>query len=245
VVRSLEEVAAMRRAVLPLSLVLLLALTLGGSGVLAGQSPPARLYADVLVVGDSISAGWFATTSARAYPAQLLRLLREADARAGRASQVLAVPGTRAVDGLEALRALPTVPRADLIVVEFGTNDYGHLPNPIGDFQRTYQALLALLSGASPQATVVCVSVWAPRAAPNPLGVSGARYDEVISQTCAALPRHPGRYVDISAIYADPAAHGPNGRPVWLGTGDEFHPNDAGHLAIAQAIYAVLAAPGG
>ena len=76
----------MRRAALPLALMLLLALTLGGSGALAGTGPrPARLYADVLVVGDSISAGWFATTSARAYPDQLLGLLREADARAGHA----------------------------------------------------------------------------------------------------------------------------------------------------------------
>jgi lysophospholipase L1-like esterase len=232
----------MRRAVIPLSLILLLlGLSVGGSGVLAGPMRPDRPYVRVLFVGDSISAGWFATTPARAYPARLLDLLRAADARDGRTSQVLAVPGTRAVDGLAEVRALPAVPRADLIVVEFGTNDYGHLPNPLADFRRAYSALLALLSDTSPTATVTCVSVWAPRETPNPLGIPGARYDTVIAEACAALPHHQGRYVDISAIYADPAAHGPNGRRVWLGTGDVFHPNDAGHAAIAAAIYAALA----
>jgi lysophospholipase L1-like esterase len=45
---------------------------------------------------------------------------------------------------------------------------------------------------------------------------------------------------DISPLYTQPGTRGPAGRPTFLGPGDDFHPNSAGHAAIAEAIDARL-----
>ena len=50
-----------------------------------------------------------------------------------------------------------------------------------------------------------------------------------------------GHFADIAPLYANEAYHGPLGRPTWVGPGDWFHPNDAGHAAIAAVVLRALA----
>jgi lysophospholipase L1-like esterase len=48
---------------------------------------------------------------------------------------------------------------------------------------------------------------------------------------------------DISPLVdAQPPTRGPAGRPTFLGPSDDFHPNSAGHAAIARLIESQLSA---
>lgn len=225
--------------------VLVLLLTASGSALLrSADARQARVaYPRVLVVGDSISAGWFASSPAASYPQRLFASLRASNPASADWSQVIGLPGKHAEDGVRVLRALPNVPRADLIVVEFGTNDYGNRPVSPGSFARSYATLLNLLTSASPQATVVCVSVWGPSGHPNSFGATPETYNAILDSACRALPHSAGVVVDITSLYARPGARGPRGHASYIATHtDGFHPNDAGHTAIAQAIVAALPA---
>jgi lysophospholipase L1-like esterase len=111
----------------------------------------------------------------------------------------------------------------DLAVVELGTNDIA-VPTPIKDFEDQYAALLGKIHSTSPKAAIVCVSTWS---------ASGRAYDDVISKACGAVT---GRYVSVAALNSNAANHGPAGVETESGASDTFHPNDAGHQAIAKSI---------
>jgi acyl-CoA thioesterase-1 len=64
--------------------------------------------------------------------------------------------------------------------------------------------------------------------------LTAASYNTIIQQSC--LARH-GVYVQISDLSLHADLRGPAGRANFRGPGDDFHPNGAGHAAIAQAIY--------
>lgn len=231
-----------RSALLGVVLAMLLA-TSGSALLRPGDATAQRSgppFARVLVVGDSISAGWFASTRAASYPERLVALLHAANPANGTWSRVIAVPGMQAGGGVRELRKLPTIPRADLIVVEFGTNDYDNHPVPPAAFATSYATVLDLLMGASPNATVVCVLVWGAAGHPNVFGASPETYNGLIEQACRNLP-HPGIPVDITSLYSYAAYHGPTGHPSFANSHtDAFHPNDAGQDAIARAIFAAL-----
>jgi lysophospholipase L1-like esterase len=60
-------------------------------------------------------------------------------------------------------------------------------------------------------------------------------YNRIIARDC-----RDGALVWISQLYDDEEARNPAGLPSFVGRTDGFHPNDTGHLAIAQAIEETL-----
>jgi lysophospholipase L1-like esterase len=83
------------------------------------------------------------------------------------------------------------------------------------------------MKARSPKVAIVCVSVW------QSLGINAAGYDRLIREKCKA---QGGQFVDVSALFIDPRSRGPVGVKTWAGVSDAFHPNDAGHKAIADLI---------
>jgi lysophospholipase L1-like esterase len=111
-----------------------------------------------------------------------------------------------------AARALPS--GGDVAVVEAGTNDFIS-QTPRTQFAADYKALLAKVVARK----VVCLTTWAPKDAVSGLKIPASFYDATIKQVCDDV-------VDLTPIANDPA----------LRAGDGFHPNSAGHAAIARAI---------
>ncbi|HEX9412606.1 MAG TPA: SGNH/GDSL hydrolase family protein, partial [Ktedonobacterales bacterium] len=93
-----------------------------------------------------------------------------------------------------------------------------------------YTTLLRRVTSVSP--FVVCLGIWQPTNAPNGIGVLAEAYDQVIWNLCP-------RYGDLQALFANSAYHGPVGLSTWMGPADYFHPNDAGHAAIATEVESV------
>jgi acyl-CoA thioesterase-1 len=174
----------------------------------------------VLFLGDSLTWGAFALRpEEHAFPARVVDRLR-------RSGPVTEKDVGRI--GFTAAMLLPDVApagTADLVVVELGTNDANN--TTLDQFRNDYPAFLDAVRKKSPDAALVCAGTWH--------GGSLARnMDRVIESQCTA---HNGRYADLNALFDDERDHGPAGtvRPVGDVT-DWFHPNDAGHAGIADAI---------
>jgi acyl-CoA thioesterase I len=194
----------------------------GGASVRPAAERPRSL---VVVIGDSLAAGRFADTRDAAFPQ------RVAAARHARL-EVLAAPGVTT-----AALAAQAVPRGgNAVVVEAGTNDFLD-QTPRRRFGRDYRALLAKVAAASPGAGLVCLTIWIAKdaAGPPPARIPASFYDATIRRACTA-----GAVVGISPLFARAGMRGPAGRPTFLGPADAFHPNSAGHAAIARAIEARL-----
>ena len=175
--------------------------------------------ARVLITGDSLAAGFFASTEAQGFSSLV----------AGALGRVTPTTVSRAHETLSTVAGVTEVPAdLDLAVVELGTNDVG-IPTPLPDFEAQYAELIGRIRTSSPDAAIVCAGTWT---------ADGAAYDEVIAGVCTA---NAGRYVSLAGLFATPDLRGPAGRDTFVGAGDDFHPNDAGHRAIADAVLAVLA----
>jgi lysophospholipase L1-like esterase len=178
--------------------------------------------ARLVVVGDSLAAGRFAGTQDEAFPQAVAAAMR---ARL----ELFAVPG--ATTAQLAAQAVPG--SGDAVIVEAGTNDFLY-QTPRRRFADDYRALVAKLAAASPRARLVCLTTWIPKdAAARPAArIPASFYDATIRRACAG-----GAAADVSPLVdARPATRGPAGRPTFLGPGDAFHPNSAGHAAIAHLI---------
>jgi lysophospholipase L1-like esterase len=189
----------------------------GGAGPQPSPTPPDAPSERLVVVGDSLAAGRFADTADEAFPQEVAGALH-----AG--LEVLAAPGVTT-----AQLAAQSVPPADVVVVEAGTNDFLD-QTPRRQFEADYRALLAKVGGAR----LVCLTTWTPKGITGPAGakIPASFYDATIRRACAK-----GAVVDVSAVLDD---RGPVGRSTFLGPGDDFHPNSAGHAAIARLIEAKL-----
>jgi acyl-CoA thioesterase-1 len=214
--------------------VLVALLLITGCGSVAGQSalsrPPPGPAARLLVVGDSLSAGYYASSMDHSFPRLVARQLRSL------AGTVLPTVVARAgATTLDAGRWQVSI-ASDIVLVELGTNDWGSAM-PIDQFASRYQDLLARVRRASPDAELVCIGGWTDKTEVNRLGLTVLAYDSVVQQQCAS---RNGKYVDLVATYDDPATHGPGGRPTFLGLGDWFHPNDLGHQALAEAVMSTV-----
>jgi lysophospholipase L1-like esterase len=175
--------------------------------------------ARVLITGDSLAAGFFASAEDQGFSALVASALGPVElTTVSRAHQTLTtVAGVTDVP-----------PDLDLAVIELGTNDVG-IPTPLADFDAQYADLVSRIRASSPDAALVCTGTWT---------ADGAAYDEVIARVCA---ESGGRYVSLGALFATPELRGPDSRDTFVGPGDDFHPNDAGHRAIADAVLSVLA----
>lgn len=174
--------------------------------------------ARMLVAGDSLAAGFFASEKDRGFTSLV------ADA-VGRVEMTTAAQAHQTLTTVAAITDVPD--DLDLAVVELGTNDVG-LPTPLPDFEQQYTGLLERIRASSPSAALVCLGTWTS---------DGAAFDEVIARTCAA---RGGVYVGLADAFSTASYHGPAGRDTFAGAGDEFHPNDVGHRAIADGVLKAL-----
>jgi lysophospholipase L1-like esterase len=199
------------------------------------QSEPATLLSTafaengnggkVLVLGDSISAGWDAAKPRAAWPQQLLRGLR--DDVDGVRVRTVAVPGVT-VDGAADLER----PRGnDLVVVELGTNDLA-VTGDAAAYRSDLRDLLGDLAAGSPDAPIVVLGPWR-----GPEVTAG--FDEAGRALCE---RQGCTYVALAAAYAE-AGPIPAGQPVARGTSDGQHPGSRGHAAIADLVLETLTQP--
>jgi acyl-CoA thioesterase I len=180
----------------------------------------------LLFVGDSLRAGFFATRQSLSYPELVAKHLR----REHHTTTVLdATKIATTGDGFRRVASVKAVPSsADLVVVELGTNDV--VKTPLSDFRRDYRHLLALIRRTSPAARLLCLSVWQGGQSVDP---ERSPYNAVIASECRT-----GVYVNITDLALNRGYHGPANRRTFVQTqlSDTFHPNDAGHAAIATAI---------
>lgn len=177
----------------------------------------------VTYVGDSLTAGLFASTEDQAF-----RALTTAALAAGRPyeEQGTAIVGGTVQRKLELNEQLPQ--DQHLYVVELGTNDVTRVDYQT--FATQYETLLERVRDASPDAALVCLGSWRPPA-------QGASYDVVIRQLCEI---YDGAYRRLADLQAEPSYRGPEGVETFEGPSDEFHPNDAGHRAIHERIMSAV-----
>jgi len=193
-----------------------------------------RPITDIVIVGDSLTAGEHASDRRRTYPALVIEALARAAGRAP-SVRVVGLPGGRVAD----LLAQRPPPGRSMVVVECGTNDWiGYRPDapwaatPIADFRDTYARLLELLVGAG-EPLLICLGVWGGAAGRSEVGASLDDFDNVIASECAA---RGGRFAPLTAVHDDQTARGPAGRRTPFGVADDLHPNDRGHRHIAELV---------
>jgi len=177
--------------------------------------------ARLVVVGDSLAAGRFAAAQDQAFPQ---RVAAATHARL----ELVGVPGATTAQ----LAARPLPGRGRVVVLEAGTNDFLY-QTARRDFAHDYRALVAKATAGSPGARLVCLTLWIPprAAGPAPTRIPASFYDATIRRAC-----HAGVVADISPLFDAKRLRGPQGRSTFLGPGDAFHPNSAGHAAIARRI---------
>jgi len=186
---------------------------LGAQAATADQVLRGKLY---VALGDSISAGRYATTPDRVFPALIAKNL-------GMNLNLMAKSGARAAWALPLLASIDQAHPA-LVTIELGTNDVG-FNTPAADFTSQYETIVNAVS--VPGTRVRCIGSWLPSNV----------VDGIIEQTCQ---RHGGTFVSLGGFYGDDSLHAQDGAPVYLGRADWFHPGDAGHSAIAQAVLASI-----
>lgn len=187
----------------------------------------------VLIVGASVSQGLGASAPSHDYVSDLGQMLQ---ARSDRNVDltVWSRPGARV-----AASRRWTLPRAQqVVVVQLVTNDFIG-GTPLISYQQNLTTLLDRLHATSPQASLLCVGAWEPSYAVNRVGIPVWAYDSIEKGACSG---QGGHYLSPSPIYQHAAWRGPAGRLTAFGRGDDFHPNNQGHLHLAEAIMAQLEA---
>lgn len=206
-----------------------------------GTGSPASVSASIgkslhlLFVGDSVTAGYFASTQRLAYP----HLVAQALENQGRWVNISteARPGATVVDAQQ----WPVGVSSDIVVVELGTNDHG-TSVPLDEFKNVYEHLLRRVRAGSARGQLVCLGGWGNAGQLNQRGLRIQDYDLVEQRACEG---EGGRFASIGAAYDDAANHGPDNRPTFLGSADWFHPNDRGHQELANMVLHLLQAPSG
>jgi lysophospholipase L1-like esterase len=197
--------------------------------------PSTARATDVLFVGDSLTAGFYATSEQQSYFALTSAWL----ATHGYPSSTwMAVPGAK-IAGADGETAQISAVGADVVVIELGTNDASGYatgqPTPGAEFWADYRGVLDAVRSARPQARLVLLGIWQQN-------TDRDLYDSLIASLAT---EYGGCYVNLESVSDDGFYTGPAGRPTYNGTSDAFHPNDAGHEAIAAAVEEAFAWQGG
>ncbi|MBC7633542.1 SGNH/GDSL hydrolase family protein [Aeromicrobium sp.] len=175
----------------------------------------------VLFVGDSLTGAYFASVEENGFQSEVIRALTDSG------GHVEAIGASRAGASLTTVASITDVPSGlHLAVVELGTNDVGARTSLI-NFRVQYAKLLERIRLTSPAAALVCLGVWQ---------TSGS-YDVIIEDECI---RARGAYRGLRDLYTKTSLHAAAGSPTFQGPADGFHPNDAGHRAIADRVLKAL-----
>lgn len=181
---------------------------------------------EALVLGDSLARGSAASAPEFSYTA-----LTDAALDKAAPANVTTIASGSSGGGIRVADITPQIPSKafDLVVFELGTNDV-ITPN-LAAFKAEYAELLAAVRAASPGASIVCLGPWG-----SPKDTEA--FNAEVTAQCSADAK--ARYRDLSALYASEknrwvTGKMPDGTPV-----DNFHPNDAGHAAVAKQIASAI-----
>jgi acyl-CoA thioesterase I len=188
---------------------------LGAAARADNQGLQGKVY---VALGDSISAGRYATAQDATFPALVAEKL-------GMNLNLVARSGAKAGWAIPQLSVIAAAHPA-LVTIELGTNDVG-FNTPADVFASQYEAIMGAVS--MPHTRVLCLGSWLP----------STSVDAIIAQTCQ---RHGGTFVTLDGYYAVNEFHGVDGGSSYLGRTDWFHPGDQGHAAIAAAVLSALGA---
>jgi acyl-CoA thioesterase I len=191
------------------------------SAVHSPSGEPLRLS----VLGDSLAAGFDASSRERAWP----ELVRAGLSEGGAVS--LVVDGRPGWTAVQAAAAHVPTPPADVVVVEYGTNDVVVHSAPRA-FTTAYRTLLDRVRRASPRAALVCTGPW----------VDPARAAVVERAVSSACEQRGGVPVPLSGLFTRGPLHALRGSRYFGGeVPNDFHPDDEGHARIAAAVLGALA----
>ncbi|HEU5348240.1 MAG TPA: SGNH/GDSL hydrolase family protein [Ktedonobacterales bacterium] len=200
------------------------------SGATPTRVPAPQVTHTIVFLGNSLTEGMFATTQARDYAYTTA-------AQTGKTFVVEGQYGVTAVYTAQKMQAsnpkLKVIPGDALyVVIELGTNDVAASGETLTQFKTAYDYILARVQRDAPNARLICLGTWRDPSAG--VSESGHAYNQIIQSDC------PNTYIPLGDLYLNNSYHGPAGRSTWLGTGDWFHPNDAGHAAIAARVAVVI-----
>lgn len=210
----------MLRTIISFALLLVASQFAAPTPTTAQTVPPKPVY---LAVGDSLTVGLYATNlHGFAYVV--------ADALPGYTLEVAAVTG----DGIDnTLRQLP-VELADhtpeLVTVEVGINNLLTTTGPV--FAARYNTLLEMLRDAGVETVVACTVPWTGQSAEWGTYARALEFNDAIVRAARAYGYTPADCWGATV-----------GHTEYLSERDHFHPNDAGHRAIAGAVLTALGVP--
>jgi acyl-CoA thioesterase-1 len=188
--------------------------------------PSMARAADVLFVGDSLTLGYYATTQQQSYCA----LTSAWFAPLGYPSSATLTDFGGKIAGAAGETAKISAADAEVAVIELGTNDASGYPTwqptPAQTFEADYRSVLEAVRSANPQARFALLGVWKEKPDRD-------TYDGIIARLAT---EYGGCFVNLETLSDNPSLSGPAGRTTYYGTSDAFHPNDAGHQAIAAAV---------
>lgn len=203
------------------------------------STPPSSsrngIYPRVLIVGDSLTAGFNASSLTSGYAYCVAALLHQRNAASAVSYALWGNCGMDSVTHAQQIAAMG-VPHADLIVLELGTVE--HFPGlpggniSLAEFDAEYAAVLAQLQEASPAATIVALGVWEDATTPDSTAATGADFDGAIQSELAKTAFPVKLFVPLSGIYSTAGTR--------YTSGETFHPNDTGYAQIATAILQVV-----
>lgn len=188
------------------------------------QRPPLPSEPRIVFVGDSLTVGLYAATEATAFRSLLV-------AGVPCTTSVIASVGGRS-GGVDL--TIVAAAAGDIYVIELGTNDASGYPTGVPVRPTVFAGQLRAIAVAAregdPGCRLVFLTVWQSRRVRRP-------YDARIAAVATAYGCH---VVDIGAIKDDSANSKPAGVDTQWGASDGWHPNDAGHAAIASRLGSVV-----
>jgi acyl-CoA thioesterase I len=182
--------------------------------------PPLPAVPKIVFIGDSLTRGLFASTEAASFRARVSEAVPSTD--------VVLVSSNGRSDGVDLAQVAATA--GDIYVIGLGTNDASGAPNGVISspevVAENLRAIVRAARTANADCRIVFLTVWQfPR--------RRAAYDAEIAALSAAVGLH---VVDLGPVKDDPACAGPAGVITAFGPSDAWHPNDAGHAAIALRV---------
>jgi acyl-CoA thioesterase-1 len=187
----------------------------------AGAAPPPSQMKTILVLGNSLSAG-FGLKSSEAYPALLAKKLRAAglNFQVTNASQT----GGTTEGGLERLPA-HLKRKIDIFILELGIND-AFRGVPVDQIQNNLQQMIDKVKARNPDVRVLIAGMQLPNyAVDDYVFAFGKMFGELAAKNGGSLVPYL-----LDGVAGDPSLNLPDG----------IHPNVAGQKILAENVWRVL-----
>jgi len=187
----------------------------------AGAAPTSSQMKTILVLGNSLSAG-FGLKSSQAYPALLAKKLRAAglNFQVTNASQT----GGTTEGGLERLPA-HLKRKIDIFILELGIND-AFRGVPVDQIQNNLQQMIDKVKARNPDARVLIAGMQLPNyAADDYVFAFGKMFGELAAKNGGSLVPYL-----LDGVAGDPSLNLPDG----------IHPNATGQKILAENVWRIL-----